>query len=142
MDYIRSWMSQLAFYHHLQTSIDWIFTIQTNMVINSGVHPLLHKICHYQIIFVPDNLAVYYSITYKRLVWDYKKANTNAINVAIKPFNWGNAFNGIDINSQRELFNETLKNILSIFIPNKIRTFIDSDPPWMYDMENKVNLKA
>ena len=33
-------------------------------------------------------------------------------------------------------------NIFSIFLPNKIRTFRDSDPPCMNDgMKNKVKLK-
>ena len=38
--------------------------------------------------------------------------------------------------------NETLMNIFSIFLPNKIRPFRDSDAPWMNDcMKNKVKLK-
>ena len=119
--------------------IDLIFTNQPNLVINSGVHPSLHQNCHHQIIFAKINLKVYYPPPYKRLVWDYKKANIDAINLAIKSFNWENAFNGKDINSQVKLFNETLLNIFSNFIPNKIKTFRDSDPPWINDdIKSKV----
>ena len=68
--------------------IDLIFTNHPNVVINSGVHPSLHQNCHHQIIFAKINLKVYYPPPYKRLVWDYKKVNIDAINLAIKSFNW------------------------------------------------------
>ena len=103
---------------------------------------LFHQNCHHQIIFAKINLKVYYPPTYKRLVWDYKKANIDTINLAIKSFNWENAFNGKDINSQVKLFNETLLNIFSNFIPNKIETFRDSDLPWINDdIKSKIKLK-
>ena len=103
---------------------------------------LFHQNCHHQIIFAKINLKVYYPPTYKRLVWDYKKANIDTINLAIKSFNWENAFNSKDINSQVKLFNETLLNIFSNVIPNKIETFRDSDLPWINDdIKSKINLK-
>ena len=106
------------------------------------MHPWLHQNYHHQIIFAQINLKVYYPPPYKRLVWDYKKANIDAINLAIKSFDWENAFNGKDINSQVDLFNETLMNIFSNFIPNKIKTFRDSHPPWMHDdIKSKIKLK-
>ena len=74
--------------------IDFILTIQPNLVINSGVYPSLHQNCHHQITFAKINLKVYYSPLDKRLVWNYKKTNINAINLAIKSFNWESAFNG------------------------------------------------
>ena len=126
-------MSQVTFYF-----IDLIFTNQPNLVINSGVHSSLHQYCHHQITIAQINLKSCYPPPYKWLVWDYKKANIDAINLAIKSFNWGNAFKGKCINSQVELFSKTLpvhfipnKNISSNFIPNKIKTFKDSDPPWI-----------
>ena len=122
--------------------IDLIFTNQPNLVINSGVHPLLYQNCHHQIIFAQIDLKLYYPPAYKQLVWDYQKANIDAINLAIKSFNWENAFNGTDINSQLELFNEDPVNIFSNFIPNKIKTFRDSRTPWVNDdIKNKVKLK-
>ena len=101
-----------------------IFTNQPNAVINSGVHPSLHQTHQHQII------VAHYPSPYKLLVWDYKKANIDVINWAIKSFNW------------QELLNETLMNIFINFISNKIKTFRDSDPPWMNDdIKNKVKLK-
>ena len=131
--------------HFLQSSascMDLIFTNQSNLVINSGVHPSLYQNSHHQKIFAQINLEVYYPSLYKRLLWDYKKANIDAINLVIKSFDWENAFNGKDINSQVKLFNETLLNIFSNFIPNKIKTFRDSDPPYMNDdIKSKIKLK-
>ena len=120
--------------------IDLILTNQPNLVRNSGVHPSFHQNCHHQIIFAQINLKVYYPPPYKRLVWGYKKANIDAINLAIKSFNWENTFNRI--NSQVELFNETHRNIFSNFTPNKIKTFKDIDHPWMNDdIKSKIKLK-
>ena len=54
----------------------------------------------------------------------------------------GNGVNGKYINSQVQLFNETLMNIFSNFGPNNTKSFRDSDPPWMNDdMKNKIKLK-
>ena len=62
--------------------------------------------------------------------------------MAIKSFDWENTFTGKDITSQVKLFNETLLNILSNFIPNKIKTFRGSDPPWINDdIKSKIKVK-
>ena len=64
------------------------------------------------------------------------------MNLAIKSFNLENAFNGKGITSQVELFNKSLMNIFSNFIPNKIKTFRDSDSPWMNDdIKSKIKLQ-
>ena len=112
------------------------------MVTNSEVHPLLHQNYHHQIIFAQINLKVYYLLSYKRLVWYYKKANIDSINLAIKYFTLVNAFNGKDINSEVELFDKILMHFFSNFMTNKIKIFRDSNPPWMNDnIKNKVKLK-
>ena len=106
------------------------------------MHPLLCQICHHQLIFAQINFKVYISSSYERLVWDYKKANIDLIILVIKNFNWENEFNGKDINSQVELFNETLMNIFSNFLPNQIKTFRDHDPPLLNnDIKSKIKLK-
>ena len=103
---------------------------------------MLHQNCYHQKIFAQINLKVHYPLPYKRLFWDYKKANIDAINLAIKFFNWENALNGKDINSQMELFNKAFMKIFSNFIPNKTKSFRDSDPPWVNDdIKNKIKLK-
>ena len=87
-------------------------------------------------------MKIFYPSPYKRLVWDYCNANVEAINSAIESFNWEKAFDGKDIHAQVALFNETLLNIFSNFIPNRTKTFAQSDPPWMTeDIKSKTKLK-
>ena len=42
-------------------------------------------------------MKIFYPPPYKRLIWDYRNANVEAINSAIESFNWENAFHGKDI---------------------------------------------
>ena len=114
--------------------IDLILTNQPNFVISSGVHPLLHQNFHHQMILGQFNLKVYYPASYKGLIWDYKRANIDAINLGIKSFNSEKAFIGKDINSQVELiFSENFMNRFSNFIPKRVENFIDNDLLWMND---------
>ena len=40
------------------------------------------------------------------------------------------------------LFNETISNIVSNFIPNETMTFDDRDPPWLNkNIKNMINYK-
>ena len=73
--------------------INSIFTNQPNMVINNGMHPLLHQNCHDQIISAQVNSSVFYPPSYKWLAFDYKKVKIDAI-----------TFNSKCITSQVELF--------------------------------------
>ena len=76
--------------------IDSIFTNQPNMVINNGMHPLLHQNCHDQIIFAQVNSSVFYRPPYKWLALDYKKDAIIKIDAI--------TFNSKCITSQVELF--------------------------------------
>ena len=87
-------------------------------------------------------MKIFYPSPYKRLVWDYCNANVEAINSAIESFNWEKAFDGKDAHAQVALFNETLFNIFSNFIPSRTKTFTNSDPSRMTeDIKNKIKLK-
>ena len=47
-----------------------------------------------------------------------------------------------DIHAQVSLFDETLSNIFSNFIPNRTKSFTDSDPSWMTeDIKNIIKFK-
>ena len=108
--------------HMLESSvscIDLVFTSQENLVTNLGVHSSLHPNCHHQIVFSNLNLKVHYPPPYERSIWKYKKANADLIKRAIKDFDWENKLSLIDINDQVVLFNETIANIMSNFIPNE-----------------------
>ena len=66
--------------------IDLIFTSQSNLVMESGVHSSLHENCHHQITFAKFNLKIYYPPSYEREVWHYQKANSENIRKAINEF--------------------------------------------------------
>ena len=94
---------------------------------SSGIHSSLHQNCHHQIIFAKFNLKVHYPPPYEH----FKKANTGHIKRAINGFPWERSFANLDINDKVYLFNKTIKNILSNFIPHETITFDDRDPPWI-----------
>ena len=73
---------------------------------------------------------------------EIRKTNADLIKRAIKDFDWENKLSLIDINDQVVLFNETIVNIMSNFIPNETITFDDRDPPWFNkNIKNMINYK-
>ena len=117
--------------------IDLIFTDQPNYVIDCGTHPFLNQNCHHQITFCKLNLKVEYPPPYQRLVWNFKKSNNGAIKRAIELVNWNFLFSHKNVHEQVVIFNQTLMNIFSNYIPNKLITVDDKDPPWMNEYINK-----
>ena len=111
--------------------INLIFSSQTNLVMILGIHLSLHQNCHHQIIFAKFNLKVHYPPPYERELWHFKKANTGHIKRAINGFPWERSFANLDINDKVYLFNKTIKNILSNFIPHETIAFDDRDQPWI-----------
>ena len=64
------------------------------------------------------------------------------INAAISKFNCELYFEGKNINEQLHSFNKTILNIFKNFIPNKVVTFDDGDPPWIKSQIKRLtNLK-
>ena len=121
--------------------IDLIFTDQPNLVVDSGVHPSLHPNCH-QIIFCKFNLMIEYPPPYERLVWDYKHSDEKAIAKALDQVDWSFLFFNKNVHEQVSILNRTLINGFSNFVPNKLVTFNDKDPPWMTsDLRDKINWK-
>ena len=50
-----------------------------------------------------------------------------------------------NVHQQVNIFNKTIINIFSNFIPNKLVTFDDKDPPWMtkkIKTKNKVDTQS
>ena len=117
--------------------IDLIFTDQPNLAVGSDVHPTLDGNCHNQINFSKFNLMIGYPPPYQRLVWDYKKANIDSIQKALKQINWKFLFSNRSVHQQVDILNNTLMNVFSNFIPNKLVTFNDKDPPWMTEYLKK-----
>ena len=78
--------------------IDLIFTTQPNLVMESGVHSLLHVICNHHKTFAKLNLKIHYSPPYEREIWHYQKANVDQIRQAVSEFPWENRFANIKVN--------------------------------------------
>ena len=98
------------------------------MVTDSGVHASLNSNYHYQIIYAKFDLKIIYLLPYER---HFKLANSDHIKRTIDIFDWESALNYIDANDQVSVFNSTILNIISNFIPNETITCDDQDPPWM-----------
>ena len=84
---------------------------------------------HHQITFSRYNFTVEYLPPYERLVWDYNKAKTESIKQAFMQINWQNLFLNKDVHQQVRTLNDTVINFFSNFVPNKIVSFDDRDPP-------------
>ena len=95
-----------------------IFTSQPNLVIESGVHSFLHSSCNYQIIFAKFNLKICYPPPYSRQVWHFKEVETDVIRRAVNDFNWERAFSNTNVNQKVCIFNKSVLNVLSNFIPH------------------------
>ena len=108
---------------------------QPNLVMNSGIHSSLHSNCHHQIIHAIFNLKIFYPPPYQRVVWHYQDANNDLIQRSISQFNWKRAFSNKGVNKQISIFNETILNIMTNFIPHETKFFNDWEPPWI---NNKV----
>ena len=51
-------------------------------------------------------------------------------------------FSHKNVHQQVNIFNKTIINIFSNFIPNKLVTFDDKDPPWMTEkLKEKIKWK-
>ena len=108
------------------------------MVVNSSDFPSILQSCHHQIVFANVNLKIIYAPLYTRPIWDYSNANHEALNNAIDGFDWEKAFSNVNVHTQVKLFNETLSNIFMNFVPNKLITVDDRDPPRVTEKIKKL----
>ena len=98
--------------------IDLIFISQPSLVMESGVQSSLHPNCHYQITYAKFNLKNYYPHPYEREIWHYPKANVDHIRRSIDEFSWEICFPNTSMNNKINMFNKTIKNIMSNYIPH------------------------
>ena len=118
--------------------IDLIFTSLPSLVMESGVHPSLHSNCHHQITYAKFNLKIHYPPPYEREIWHYQKANTDQIRKPIEQLLWNRSFKYLEANEMAFLFNRTIKNILSNYIPHEIIICDDRDPPWINNRVKEI----
>ena len=107
--------------------IDLIFALQPNLSVESGTQPSLHANCHHQIIYAKFNLEVLYPPPYTREVWHYQDSNVDQIRPSLNEFDWDRAFANKHVDEKVLIFNKTVLNFLSNFIPHEV---IVCDPPW------------
>ena len=98
------------------------------MITDSGVHSSLHPNCHHQIVFANLNLHMVYPLPYLQEIWHYREANTGFIRYAIKEFNWERIYPNTSIYEKVNIFNKTILNILSNFIPHETIACDDKNP--------------
>ena len=110
--------------------INLFFTSQPNLAMESGVYSSLHQNCHHQIIYAKINSKVRYPPPYEREIWHYQRANVDQIQRAIEQFSWGKLFRKLNINEMVSLFNRSIKNILSNYIPHETVICDDKVSPW------------
>ena len=75
--------------HILQQSsccIDFIFTNQPKIVMDSGVDSSLRSKCHHQIIYSKLNLKIEYPPPYICKIWNYNRDETDLIKRAIENY--------------------------------------------------------
>ena len=95
------------------------------------MHSSLHPNCHHQITYAKFNLKIYYPPPYEREIWHYEKANVDHIRRSIDEFSWERCFANISVNNKVHMFNKTIKNIMSNYIPHETIICDDRDPPWI-----------
>ena len=64
-----------------------------------------------------------------RLVWDFQRANISFIRKAIKMVDWRFMFLNKNVHKQVSIFNNTLVNSFTNYIPNKYITIDFRDTP-------------
>ena len=116
---------------NLKSCIDLVFTSRHDMIMDSGGHHSLHTNCHYQIIYAKIDFKVFYLPPYERTVRHFSRENSDHVKKAINLFDWETSLNNLDVDEQVPVFNETVMNIMSDFVPNELITCDDRDRPWM-----------
>ena len=125
---------------HFSSDIDLLFTLQRNLITESGVHSSLYLNSHHQIISVKLNLKILYLPPYFYNAWHYHDANTNLIRPVIDIFDWIRAFFNTIVNKKVFVLKETILHILSKLILNEILTVDDKHlpfPPWFMKKNKK-----
>ena len=119
--------------------IDLIITDQVDMLVDSGFLPSPRDKSHHEIIYGKLNLDAPLPPPYNRRVWDYNEANHSLIKETLLNTNW-------EAISEKSTPDEAVKDFTDIvllttsqFIPNKIITINERDPPWLTkSIKNKI----
>ena len=111
--------------------VDLIITEQPNLSVGYGIHSSLDNCCHHQIIHGKVNISIPSPPPFKRRIWDYAKANKDETRECLNNIDWYYKLNNLSATDMVREFTSTLMGVVSRFIPNKIITCNDKDPPWI-----------
>ena len=109
--------------------IDLIITDQVDMFVDSGLLPSPRDKSHHEIIYGKLNLTAPLPPPYKRRVWDYNDANHDLIKETLSNTNWEAIFENSTPDESVKDFTDIILSTMSQFIPNKIITINERDPP-------------
>ena len=114
-----------------QTCIDLICTDQPFLFVDSGVLPSLDPHSKHNIIHGRLNFLAPSPPPYKRRIWDYNKAKIEDIRKSLIDVNWHCLFHQLSVDEMALVFTDTVLDIFSKNIPNKIVTCHDKDAAWI-----------
>ena len=57
--------------------------------------------------------------------------------MSLSQINWANDLRDLNVNDQVDYLTKCISNVFRNFVPNKIITCKDKDPPWMTEEVNK-----
>ena len=100
-----------------------------HVLVDYGIHSSLDNNCHHQIIHGKINISVPSPPPYKRQIWDYVKANKDETHQFLTDIDWISKFKDLFTDEMVQQFTSTVMGIMSRFIPNKMITCNDKDPP-------------
>ena len=114
-----------------QSCIDLICTDQPYLFVESGVQPSLDPHSKHNIVHGRLNFHSPSPPSYKRRIWDYTNANIERIRKCLHEMDWNQLFYRLNADEMALVFTDTVLDIFSNNIPNKIVTCHDRDAPWI-----------
>ena len=121
-----------------QSCIDLICTDQPFMFVDSGVLPSLDPHSKHSIIHGTLNFHAPSPPPYKRRVWDFKTAKVEQIRDELSNMDWHSLFSRLNVNEMTLVFSNTLLDIFSRNISNRIITCNDKDAAWITPQVKKA----
>ena len=91
--------------------IDSIFTMETKFNTDSGVLPSLFPSCYHQLNFAKISFSTFFPPAYGQRIWDFSRANVNAIRQAVNCVDQGGAFNGLNTDERVKFLTECVLNV-------------------------------
>ena len=114
-----------------QSCIDLICTDQPYLFVDTGVLPSLDPHSKHNIIHGRLNFHSPSPPPYKRCIWDYTNAKIDCIKKSLSEMDWNQLFFRLNVDQMALVFTDSVLDIFSKNIPNKIVTCHDRDAPWI-----------